>query len=196
MPSPEQDIKFLRTHLELLQLEYEAMLYRVTPEDMYSEDNIPDTETPPFFERATRLAHEYGFDDRIFRDIIPGPPQDFEEFASNFEEWKKEQAEKIRKQIETIPSIIAKIEKFAEEGQKVSLTGSKASENIELPSHYVTCVKISGITHKRSDAIARSLRAHQYPVVKKAGKYYCDPQQAAVVFPKWKKHLKNQLENE
>jgi hypothetical protein len=119
--SKKKDITFLKAHLGFLQLEYEAILYRVSPKDMYSEDNIPDSETPGVFERAARLAGQYGFDSSTFRNLIPGPPQDFEEFTKNFEGWKKEQAEKIKKQIDTIPKIVEKIEKSdkAEQGWKI-----------------------------------------------------------------------------
>ncbi len=60
----------------------------------------------------------------------------------------------------------------------------------------VPCVKIAGIIRKRSDSIARTLNAAKYPVIKQAGKNYCDPEQAAVLFPKWKEYYKRQQENE
>ncbi len=59
---------------------------------------------------------------------------------------------------------------------------------VKMPSHYIPCADIGPIIHKRSDSVARTLKAHQYPVVKLANKYYCDPEHAAVLWPKWKKH--------
>lgn len=72
----------------------------------------------------------------------------------------------------------------------------EATKGIPMQSNFIPCVEIAGIIRKRSDAIARTLRAAKYPVVKKANKNYCDPEHAAVLFPKWKKHLKRQQENE
>jgi hypothetical protein len=66
----------------------------------------------------------------------------------------------------------------------------------EIPQNLISCIEISSIIRMRSDAIARTLKASKYPVVKKAGKNYCDTNQAAVLFPKWKKHLKSQQANE
>lgn len=59
----------------------------------------------------------------------------------------------------------------------------------ELPTHYKTCIEIGGIIRKRSDVIARTLKAHHYPVIKKARRNYCDPAHAAVIWPQYKKHL-------
>jgi len=72
----------------------------------------------------------------------------------------------------------------------------KPSEEAEMSSNFIPCVQIAGIIRRRSDAIARTLRTAKYTVVKKAGKNYCDPEQAAVLFPKWKKHWKARKEDE
>ena len=64
-----------------------------------------------------------------------------------------------------------------------------------MPAGYIRCGEIAGIIRKRSDSIARSLKAAKYPVIKKANKNYCDPQHAAVLFPKWKKYLQKSQEN-
>jgi len=61
----------------------------------------------------------------------------------------------------------------------------------EMPSNYIACVQIAGIIRKRSDAIARTLRTSKYPVIKKANKNYCNPEHAALIWPKWKKYWKN-----
>jgi hypothetical protein len=67
-----------------------------------------------------------------------------------------------------------------------------SNDAVKMPSSYISCVEISAVIRKRSDAIARSLRAAKYPIIKKVRKCYCDPQHAAVIFPKWKAHLTKQ----
>lgn len=69
-------------------------------------------------------------------------------------------------------------------------------KDTRMPSNPVTCVYVAGIIRKRSDVVARTLKAHQYTVVKKAHKNYCDAEQAAVLWPKWKKHWQELQENE
>jgi len=81
------------------------------------------------------------------------------------------------------------------EQQKQAAKNKPPQETDEMPLTYVPCTKISGIEHKRPDAIARSLKAAKYPVIKKAHRNYCDPEQAGVLFPKWKKHWEEQQED-
>ena len=60
----------------------------------------------------------------------------------------------------------------------------------------VPCVQVSAITRVRSDNIARTLKAHQYPVVIAGRKNYCNAEHAAVLWPKWKKHWQKKKESE
>ncbi len=77
------------------------------------------------------------------------------------------------------------------------LLNSAEPENIgEVPSNAVLCKDVAAIVHIRPFSVARTLRAANFPVWKKANKNYCDPERAALLFPKWKKHLKRQQENE
>jgi len=69
-----------------------------------------------------------------------------------------------------------------------------SEETTKLPANYILCTTIAGIVRKRSDAIARTLKNAHYPVIKVNNKNYCNPDQAAAIFPKWKKYLKNKLE--
>lgn len=56
----------------------------------------------------------------------------------------------------------------------------------------VLCSEVAKIVHKRSDNIARRLRAGKYLVVIEGNKCYCDAEHAALIWPKWKKHWKKQ----
>jgi hypothetical protein len=97
----------------------------------------------------------------------------------------------VRKTIDALEAIKELEKRKAETGQEI-----KTVKDEEMPSNYIPCIEIAVIIRKRSDAIARTLKAAKYPVIKKANKNYCDPEHAAVLFPKWKKHLKRQQENE
>lgn len=179
--SAREDIEFLKVQLKKRQKWYEES-FHLAPSDLLPEPDVPVTS--PDEERIARLADENGFDGSLFRHL-----------TKDHEPLSLQSIRRLEKKIETIPRIIAKIEKSAEKGQKV-MPAKEEEESVELPSHYVTCVEISGIISKRSDSIARTLRAHQYPVIKKAGKNYCDPQHAAALFKKWKKYQKKYQENE
>ena len=74
--------------------------------------------------------------------------------------------------------------------------GKELPKDKDLPIHYVTCLDVATVVRKRSDVVARTLRSASYPVIKKVHKNYCDPKHAAVLYPKWKKYLKRQQENE
>lgn len=52
----------------------------------------------------------------------------------------------------------------------------------------VSCVDVSVVIRKRSDNIATKLINHNYKVIKIGRKNYCDAEDAAVLWPKWKKH--------
>jgi len=60
----------------------------------------------------------------------------------------------------------------------------------------VPCTDVSGIIRVRSDNIARRLKAGRYPVVKLGKKNYCDADDAAVLWPKWKKHWQEKKKSE
>lgn len=72
------------------------------------------------------------------------------------------------------------------------IASSEQHDKLENP---VSCVDVGGVVHRRPDSVARTLKAAKYPVVKRANKNYCDPEHAAVLFPKWKAHLKKQQED-
>lgn len=74
--------------------------------------------------------------------------------------------------------------------------GRKLSKNEEISSDWVSCGYIAGIIRRRPYSIARTLRAANYPVERKANKNYCNPEHAAVLFPKWKKYWREQQKKE
>ncbi|MHC4495136.1 MAG: hypothetical protein ACYSYM_04855 [Planctomycetota bacterium] len=65
--------------------------------------------------------------------------------------------------------------------------------NLKTP---VACGDVAGIIHKRSDNVARTLKGKRYPVVKAGGKYYCEAEDAAVIWPKWKNHWQKRQKKE
>lgn len=80
---------------------------------------------------------------------------------------------------------------------KLMVTGNNEErqppQHEEMPPNYIPCVLIVQVTaglRKRSDAIARTLRAAGYPIFKKANKNYCDPHHAAALFPAWRRYWK------
>lgn len=75
-----------------------------------------------------------------------------------------------------------------------NVTCENAKAAASLPANYVLCTTIAGIVHKRSDAIARTLKNARYNVIKVNNKNYCDPDQAAALFPKWKNYLKKKFD--
>lgn len=66
-------------------------------------------------------------------------------------------------------------------------TGTKTSPLAALKNP-VSCVVVGGVIHKRSDNIATKLKKQRYNVIKTGGKYYCEAEDAAVLWPKWKKY--------
>ena len=173
--SQKEDVEFLTTYLKKLLRRYGDLQELCYPNDFYTTPSNDKPIIDPEDKRAARLADNNDFDGSLFLDLTTNDPN-----PTSLQSMRR-----LKKKIETIPRIIAKIEKSTKEAQSV-----------ELPLHFVACSEISGIIRKPLDAIARTLRAAGYPVIKKAGKNYCDPNQAAVLFPKWKKHLKNWQENE
>lgn len=90
--------------------------------------------------------------------------------------------DELSKNINAWIQLIEKTE-YKAAAEKIEIT----LEDLENP---VPCTEVSGITRIRSDNIARTLKSHKYPVVKSGGKYYCNAEHAAVLWPKWKKYLK------
>lgn len=116
MPSPEKDIEFLQAYQKKLQ-----ELYQILSELSYPQDftPVPEDEVPvisPDAKLVARLADYNGFDGSLFRDLTgdidPDPTS-----ASSMRH--------LRKKFQTIPRIIAKIEKSHEKEQKISLTDNE-----------------------------------------------------------------------
>ena len=102
MPSSKQDIQFLQEYLKWL-IKTEKDLLELAPSDIVpaSDDTPPITDEKA--ERAARLADDNGFDGNIFRNLWG--------YGLEPAEWILTTSRYIRKQIATIPRIIAKIEK-------------------------------------------------------------------------------------
>jgi hypothetical protein len=77
----------------------------------------------------------------------------------------------------------------AEDEQKATGTNTSPLSSLKNP---VTCAEVGGIIRKRSDNIAAELKKHRYPVVKSNRKNYCNAEDAAVLWPKWKRHCQSQ----
>lgn len=96
MPSPEQDIKFLKVQLEKRQIWYEDSDHLI-PSDLLLDHDAPVTS--PDEERIARLADKNGFDGSLFRNL-----------TKDREPLSHKSIKRLVKQIETIPRIIATIE--------------------------------------------------------------------------------------
>ncbi len=91
--------------------------------------------------------------------------------------------------------VLGKLEDCIKEGKV--LLATQVDKLDSVPSlknleNAVACSEVGGIIHRRSDNIARTLRSRRYPVVTEGGKTYCDAEDAAVVWPVWKKHLEKE----
>jgi len=113
--------------------------YHIAHELCYPDDFIPVPEgevptTPPDSERVARLADDNGFDGSLFRDLTNnGDPTSLQSMKS------------LKKKIETIPRIIAKIEKAVETEHDETL---EPTDLIDL-AKALTYVQISRTQIKR-----------------------------------------------
>ncbi len=179
MARPQDDIKFLKA-------------YRDKLADEYSESARPDYidtifeygEPASFFtswdkdaERAAKLADKWG---------EPGTGDVFREYLFREDSWvpgNDDHRENLKKQALVVGRIIGKIEDAEE---------SRASEDARPPSHFVSCADIGRAIRVRSDSLARTLQSKNYNVIKWKNRYHCDPNDAAAVFPKWKKKMREE----
>jgi len=83
--------------------------------------------------------------------------------------------------------------KLPEKYKNMAQNKGPSLDSLESP---MPCSIIAGIVHKRSDNIARTLKAHRYPVVKAGKKNYCNADDAAVLWPKWKKYWQQKKTSE
>ncbi len=137
---------------------------------------IPGTNTPaidPEAERAASLAEAHGLDGDVFRKYLlqlvpedPAPPP-----------VKKE----LEAQILMAPRIIAKIRQASQQG--------------DVPPHYVPLTDVANVTGLRTFSIKRTLESLGKTVPKYRGKRYCDPAHAAIAFEAWRKHWEKRQEN-
>jgi len=74
-------------------------------------------------------------------------------------------------------------------GEQERRRGVKTLADLDDP---VACVEVQKILRVRSDNIKRKLGKNNYPVVKSGGINYCNSEDVAVLWPKWKKHIKKQ----
>lgn len=99
----EGDLQFLHAYLHHLRESYECC-DRLSPNDLQvmPHRNVGPTELDPELERVARLADANGLDGSVFRgDLLR--PSDPNPLSRHTMQW-------LRKQIEIVPRIIAKIE--------------------------------------------------------------------------------------
>jgi len=65
--------------------------------------------------------------------------------------------------------------------------GDDTAPALQKLKNPVKCGEVAVIVHMRSDNVARMLRSRRYPVVTVGRKNYCEAEDAAVLWPKWKK---------
>lgn len=95
----KRDVEFLEVYLKKLIRKYEQLL-ELSPHDTYLSPCDDCKIVNPEDERVARIADDYGFDGSLYRDIIV----DDDLFSIQY-------AKRFRKKIDTIPQIIAAIEK-------------------------------------------------------------------------------------
>ena len=123
--SKKEDIEFLQAYLKSLQHGY-ITLEDLSKADLTKTDELPTTS--PDAERAARLADDNGFEGSLFRYLIPSDVPSIRQLRR-----------RLKKQVETIPRIIAKIEKSEEEGQKISLTDNELQLLYDMASQKNQC---------------------------------------------------------
>ncbi|OQA91384.1 MAG: hypothetical protein BWY26_01014 [Elusimicrobia bacterium ADurb.Bin231] len=142
MTSSKQDIKFIKNYLKELQKSYK-ILSEITYEDLIissDQGDVPTTSSEA--ERVARLADEYGFDGTLYRNLIP----DFDDNPTSLQSMRH-----LRKQIEVIPKIIAKIEKTIKTKNKEII---KPKDLVDL-AKALTQVHISRTQIKRDIAAGK-----------------------------------------
>ena len=99
MASPKEEIEKLKAHVEKLQKLYEEF-YELLPCDIISPTPAGEQQRKAKVEEIARIADKYRFDGSLFRELFPVE-----------DPLSIRQANRLKKQIETIPRIIAKIER-------------------------------------------------------------------------------------
>jgi len=101
MPSLKEDVELLKAYLKELQKRYEV-IWELSREDFNPpSDDIPTTSQNE--ERVARLADDNGFDGSLFRNL-----------TKNDDPTSLQSIRHLEREIETIPRIIAQIEKPAD----------------------------------------------------------------------------------
>jgi len=96
---------------------------------------------------------------------------------------------------QTLPDVEELLTK-AQSLSPINGNSENASSAIQKLTNPVTCATVAAIAHKRSDNIARTLRSRRYRVIIEGRKSYCDAEEAAVLWPKWKEHWQEQRNRE
>jgi hypothetical protein len=143
MSNPKKDIEFLKKQLKKRQ-EWYRLSSELAPWDLTPvSDDTPITS--PEEERIARLADDYGFDGSLFRNLIHDP-----------EPLSIQSIRKLAKRIETIPRIIAKIEKAI----KVKQTETKTPTDLIDLSKALKHFYISRSQLKR-DITAKKIKSYR-----------------------------------
>ena len=124
---------------------------------------------------------------------IDDPQRQFEQIAS-LDCKSKELAKFLRSRAQDAEKESAE-QKMKEAEKPAKTSGGETAPVKEPPlavlKNPMTCAEIGGIIHKRSDNIAQTLKRSKYPVVKSNRRYYCNAEDAGILWPKWKKHWQN-----
>jgi len=100
MPSQKENVEFLENYAKKL-LRQQQILPELAPWEIHLS-NEPQTPSPEA-EQVARFADDFGFDGSLFRNSSL--------FDDDYQLWMKWASKNIQKQIETIPRIIAEMEK-------------------------------------------------------------------------------------
>lgn len=163
MPSRKEDIDFLKAQLKKRQKWYEDG-FHLMPSDLLPEPDIPVTS--PDEERIARLADKNGFDGSLFRNL-----------TKDYEPLSIQSIRHLKKQIETIPQIIAKIEESDETDEGWHIENGQVFFNgtdLQFPAGQIQdvmqkLVESEGKTvcNKELDAIATGKHKHHIGTIRK-----------------------------
>ena len=129
------------------------------------------------------LAMELGLMPFLRNEVIKGLPLQWDYDPPPF--WTEGPTAFARKEdIPRLELFIQKAEALASGGH--CFRGERPSlQDLEFP---VKCTLVQDITRIRSDNVVRKLRSHGCSLVKAGSGYYCQAEDAAVIWPKWKKY--------
>ncbi len=158
MVKRKKDIISIKDNGEFLQAYQKKLqhLYQILPELCYPDDFVPAPEdevptTSPDAERVARLADGYGFDGSLFRGLTgnddPNPTS-------------PRSMRYLQNKIETIPRIIAKIEREIK---------TKRDENVE-PKDLVDLAKAITVVHVSRTQLKRDIYAGEIKTYRKKPK--------------------------